>query len=98
VLKKRDTYREEYTVVQHFGGRLVFLHVLELPPAHAVGYGPEMGAFLLMPLISPQEIEPEWQVFFADLPALVDVNYERSTSEGQAVSAIGETAENIKLT
>lgn len=46
-----------------------------------------------MSLISPQEIESEWQAFFADLPPLVDVNSEYSTGEGEAISAISETAE-----
>lgn len=88
--------QEAIAFVQHFGGHLVFLHVLELPSAHAVGYGPQMGALPPMPLISPEEIKAEWQAFFADLPALADVSYEHSTSEGHAVTIIGETAEKHK--
>ena len=52
-----------------------------------------MSALPPIPLISPEEIEPEWQAFLADLPALANVNYERGTVEGHVVSVIGQTAE-----
>lgn len=55
-----------------------------------------MGALPPMALISPEEIEPEWQAFFADLPALADVSHEHSTGEGRAVTTISETAEKHK--
>ncbi|MGE0821204.1 MAG: universal stress protein [Candidatus Binatia bacterium] len=84
---------EAIAFVRHFGGRLVLLHVLELPSAAAVGYGPTMGALPPMPFLSPQEIEPEWQAFFAELGSFDDVDCTHSTVEGRPVSVIVETAE-----
>ena len=85
--------QEALAFIQHFGGRLIFLHALELPSVYAAGYGPAMGAPPPMPILSPEEIEPEWQAFFADLPALANMNYEHRAVEGHAISMIGETAE-----
>lgn len=84
---------EAIALVQHFGGRIVFVHVLELPAASTLGYGPAMGALPPMPFISPQELEPEWQAFLDDLPDLTRVDQEHHTIEGQAISVIVETAQ-----
>jgi nucleotide-binding universal stress UspA family protein len=85
--------QEALAFVQHFGGRMLFLHVLELPSAAAVGYGPTVGGLPPAAIFSPQDIEPEWQAFFAEFSSLKGVNSEYQTIEGRPISTIMETAE-----
>jgi hypothetical protein len=44
---------------------------------------------------TPEEIEPEWETFLSGLP-LTNVDWEKSTEEGQAATAIAHQAERLR--
>jgi nucleotide-binding universal stress UspA family protein len=84
---------EALAVVRHFGGRIVFLHVIDIPPAYTVGYAPEVGSIPPVPLITPAELAAEWDHFLSALSALDTVSWEKHTREGHPASVIAEEAE-----
>ena len=50
---------------------------------------------LPIPPLLPEEIEPEWETFLSGLP-LDKVEWEKSTEEGQAATAIVHQAQHMK--
>lgn len=77
--------------MQWFGGRVVFLHVLEpysrYPPAY--GIAPEL------PPLSPAVSEPSWREFPHDLPLEGGLKWEKQTRAGHAAETITNVATEI---
>ena len=79
---------EAIALVQYFGGRILFFHVMNIPAVYAVGYEPMLATTLSVPLLTPAELEPEWDAFLAGLPSLATVTWEKYTTEGSSVPEI----------
>ncbi len=82
-------------LAKSFSGRVVFFHVLDLYPSYTISYAHELGVSVQIPPPSPEEIEPEWEAFLSGL-TLEKVEWEKSTGEGQAATAIVRQAKNIQ--
>jgi nucleotide-binding universal stress UspA family protein len=82
---------EALALVRGFGGRLVFLHVLDIRYIYPAGYGAET----VLPPLTPQDLEPDWQEFLHELPLGSDLLWEKQTREGRAARTIAETADEI---
>jgi nucleotide-binding universal stress UspA family protein len=91
----RNAAEEALMLAKSFSARVVFFHVLDLYFSHTIAYAHELGVSVPIPPPSPQEIEPEWEAFLSGLP-LEKVDWEKSTGEGQAATAIVRQAENIQ--
>jgi len=91
----RNAAEEALMLAKSFSARVVFFHVLDLYLSHTIAYAHELGVSVPMRPPSPQEIEPEWEAFLSGLP-LEKVDWEKSTEEGQAATAIVRQAENIQ--
>lgn len=74
----RDAAVEALALVRGFGGRAVFLHVLDLRYVYPAAYGVEP---VIVPPVKPEDLEPEWQEFLRTLP-LTDIAWEKQTREG----------------
>lgn len=88
----RDTATEALAFVRGFGGRAVFLHVLDLNYLYPAAYGVEP---VLLPPVKPEDIEPEWHEFLGALP-LTGITWEKQTSEGPAARHIADAAIALK--
>ncbi|HEV8717130.1 MAG TPA: universal stress protein [Candidatus Binatia bacterium] len=81
---------EALALVRGFGGRIVFLHVLDIRYIYPAAYGAET---VLLP-VTAEDLEPDWQEFLHDLP-LGGLLWEKQTREGHAAQMIAETADEI---
>jgi nucleotide-binding universal stress UspA family protein len=88
----RPAAEEALALVRGFGGRLVFLHVLDIRYIYPAGYGADT---VLLPPLTPEDLEPDWQEFLHELPLGSDVLWEKQTREGRAAQTIAETADEI---
>lgn len=88
----RQGAREALELVRGFGGRAVFLHVLDLQYLYPVAYDAEA---VLLPPVKPEELEPDWQEFLHDLPLGGGLIWEKQTREGRAAQVITEVAVEI---
>jgi nucleotide-binding universal stress UspA family protein len=85
---------EGIALVRGFGGRVIFLHVLDLASyVYPTAYG---AAPIMVPPITPDDLEPDWQHFFAELP-LDGITWEKQTREGRAAPAIVDVAKERKV-
>jgi len=85
----RKAAEEALTLVRGFGGRAIFLHVLDLAEyVYPAAYG---AAPIIVPPLTPDDLEPDWQQFLATLP-LSGITWEKQTHEGRAASHIVEVA------
>lgn len=86
---------EAHALVQHFGGRLCFFHVLKSSSAYMAGYGAVGMEFTPpVPLITPASLEGEWEHFLSELPWLSHLAWDRETKEGcSPASLIAEAAD-----
>jgi nucleotide-binding universal stress UspA family protein len=91
----RKAAEEALMLAERFRGRVVFFHVLDLHPSYTTVYAHELGVSLPIPAPSPEEIEPDWEAFLSGLP-LDKVDWEKSTEEGQAATAIVHQAKHVK--
>lgn len=87
----KQAAEEALTFVRKFGGRVVFLHVLE---QHYL-YPPAYGVAPMLWQISPETIEPEWQEFLRELPLGGDLKWEEQTREGPAAQTITAIVKEI---
>lgn len=87
----KQAAEEALALVRGFGGRVVFLHVME---RHYL-YPPAYGIAPLFPSISPEFLEPEWQEFLHELPLGGGLQWEQQTREGRAAQTIVEVAKEI---
>ena len=88
----RDAAREALALVRGFGGRAIFLHVLDISYLYPAAYGVEP---VILPPVKPEDIEPEWQEFLDALP-LTGITWEKQTTEGPAARQIAEAATVLK--
>ncbi len=86
---------EALVLAKNFGGRVIFLHVLDMFPLYAEAYGDGIGISLPVPPPMPEETEEEWQTFLSGLP-LKKVACEEHTETGQAATAIVQHAEECR--
>lgn len=87
----QEAAHEALALVRTFGGRVVFLHVMEshylYPPAY--GVAPELAH------VSPDVFEASWQEFLHDLPLGGGVKWEKQTREGRAAETTTNAAAEI---
>jgi universal stress protein E len=88
--------REAVMLAENFHSRVLFFHVVDLYPLYTVSYADEFGVAVPLPPPAPEVIESEWQDFLSGLP-LTKVDWEKSTEEGEAATAILRQAEQKKI-
>jgi len=93
--RAREAAEEALMLARSFSARVIFFHALDLAPSYTVAYAHELGVSVAIPPPLPEEIEPEWDAFLSGLP-LDNVNWEKSTEEGQAATAIVSRAKHIQ--
>jgi nucleotide-binding universal stress UspA family protein len=86
--------KEALVLARSFGGRILFLHVLDLSPLYAYDSGGDMTAALSMLELMPENFESDWQCFLSSL-VLEKVVWEKHTEEGRAATTIVERAAAI---
>ncbi len=91
----RKAAEEALVLAKRFDGRVVFFHVLDTYPSYTIAYAHELGISVPIPPPMPEEIEPEWEAFLSGL-LLGEVDWEKSTGEGQPATTIVRQAENIQ--
>jgi nucleotide-binding universal stress UspA family protein len=85
---------EAHVLVQHFSGRLSFFHALKSATAYAASYGLAGTDFTPpAPLLTPVDLEAEWEHFLSDLPWLAHIEWDTTTKEGPPVALIAEEAD-----
>ena len=77
---------------QHFGARLLFVHVIGFPASYAFDYGLPLAPLPPVRLPTPAELVPEWEAFLAELPDTAPYTCEILTREGAPVPTLLETA------
>jgi universal stress protein A len=77
-------------LVQRFGGRVVFLHVLDTHLFYHAHYRTKLE----IPTLSAEDVEPEWQTFLDDLP-VHDLAWEKRTQTGWAAETISALATDL---
>ena len=88
----KQAAREGLALARGFGGRAVFLHVLDVRYMYTSAYGAEA---VLLPPVVPEDLEPDWQEFLQGLP-LEGVSWEKQTREGRAAQCITDTAAELR--
>lgn len=91
----RKAAEDALMLAQSFSARVIFFHALDLAPSYSVSYTHELGVSVLIPPPLPEEIEPEWETFLADLPT-DNVEWEKSTAVGHPATAIVDRAKHIQ--
>jgi nucleotide-binding universal stress UspA family protein len=84
---------EALTLVRGFGGRIIFVHVLDLSYIYPVGFG---GEAYVPPPLTVQDFELDWQAFLSDLPLGGGLVWEKQTREGHAAQTITEIAAEVE--
>lgn len=85
----KQAAQEALALIRGFGGRAVFLHVLDLQYIYPTAYGADA---VLIPPVQPSDLEPDWQEFLHDLPLGGDLLWEKQTREGRAAQVIADAA------
>jgi len=88
----KQAAEEALALVRGFGGRVVFLHVLDIRYIYPAAYGAEP---VLVPPISPEDLEPDWQEFLHDLSLGGGLLWEKQTREGRSAQTIADAAAEI---
>src|SRR5918999_380141 len=92
----RKAAEEALMLAECFGGRVFFLHAVDLARSYTVAYAHELGVSVPTPPPSPEEIEPEWEPFLSGL-TLDKVDWKKCTEEGQAATTIVHQAERMQV-
>lgn len=87
---------EAISLAESFGGQILFFHALDLSYVYTSAYGVEMAPIPPAPLLTPEDVEGEWQAFLSSLPALDKIPWEKHTQEGRAATMILQYAEERK--
>jgi nucleotide-binding universal stress UspA family protein len=82
-------------LAKSFSGRVVLFHVFDIFSSFNIAYAHELGVSVPTTPPSPEEIEPEWEAFLADLP-LENVDWDKCTEEGQAAATIVHQAKRMQ--
>ena len=86
---------EAVALARSFGGRIFFLHVLDLTPLFcAYGYEGDSFTSLEVPLPTPEDMAVEWDSYLSALP-LCNIGWEKRTEEGPVAKTISQQAEAI---
>jgi universal stress protein E len=80
--------QEGIALVRGFGGRVIFLHVLDIASLYPAAYG---TAPIVIPPLTPEDLEPDWQDFLQGLP-LEGITWEKQTREGRPAPNIADAA------
>ncbi len=88
----KQAAHEALALVRGFGGRAVFLHVLDIQYIYPTTYGAEA---VVLPPITPEELEPDWQEFLHELPLGGGLVWEKHTREGRAAPTVADTAVEV---
>jgi nucleotide-binding universal stress UspA family protein len=84
---------EALALVRGFGGRVIFLHVLDIASyVYPAAYG---VAPIIVPPLTPDDLEPDWQHFLEGLP-LDGIMWEKQTREGRAAPSIVDAAREYR--
>jgi len=76
-------------VVRGFGGRAIFVHVMDLA---SYVYPATYGALpISIPPLTPEDIEPDWQHFLQGL-SLEGITWDKQTREGRAAPGVVDAA------
>ena len=86
--------KEALVLARSFGGRIFFLHVLDLAPLYAYDSGGDIATSLSILRLRPEDFEADWESFLSNLP-LEKIAWEKHTEEGRAAKTIVERAETI---
>jgi nucleotide-binding universal stress UspA family protein len=86
--------KEALVLARSFGGRISFLHVLDLTPLYAYDSGGDIATSLSILRLRPEDFEADWESFLSNLP-LEKIAWEKNTEEGRAAKTIVERAEAI---
>jgi nucleotide-binding universal stress UspA family protein len=81
--------KEAVAFVRGFGGRLLFLHVMDTIPIYTSVYGTEMPS---LPPLSAEDLASDWQYFLDSLPLSSDLRWDKLTREGPTAQTIVEEA------
>jgi nucleotide-binding universal stress UspA family protein len=87
--------REALALAARFGARIFFLHIIDPTPLYLYGDNDTLGPSLPIPLLTPEDLEDDWQSFLSTLP-LGKIAWEKRTKEGRAANKILEQAEAIE--
>lgn len=87
----KQAAEEAVALLRGFGGQAVFLHVLDIRYIYPAAYGAEA---VLLPPVSPEDLEPDWQEFLQGLP-LAGLTWEKQTREGRAGQTIADAAAEL---
>ncbi|HET9298151.1 MAG TPA: universal stress protein [Candidatus Binatia bacterium] len=90
----REAAEQALMLAENFRGRVVFLHVFD-QPSYRISYVHQLGVSLPTSPPTPEQMEPEWEDFLSGLH-LEKVDWEKSSTEGKAATAIIRQAEQIK--
>lgn len=91
----REAAAQALMLAERFSARVIFFHALIFDPTYRVAYAHELGVAVPTSPPLPEEIEPEWEAFLADLP-LENVKWEKVIGEGQAAAAILQQAKQVE--
>ena len=86
--------KEALVLARSFGGRISFLHVLDLTPLYAYDSGGDIATSPSILRLRPEDFEADWESFLSNLP-LEKIAWEKHTEEGRAAKTIVERAEAI---
>ena len=90
--------KEALVLARSFGGRIFFLHVLDMTPLYAYDSGGDIAASLSMLKLTPEDFETDWESFLSSLVlemVLEKIAWEKHTEEGRAAKTIVERAQAI---
>lgn len=87
----REAAAEALTLIRGFGGRAVFLHVVDIRALYPIAYGVEP---VVLPPVTDKDLEPEWQEFLNTLP-LEGITWEKQNREGPAARQIADAAAEL---
>jgi nucleotide-binding universal stress UspA family protein len=88
----RPAVAEAVALARRWGAELSLLHVIE-PVAHIYGWAGELAGSEIY-FVEPEEIEPEWKAFVAELD-LEGVRWEKRTTKGDVVAAIAKSTADL---
>ena len=90
--------KEALVLARSFGGRIFFLHVLDLTPLYAYDSGGDIATSLSILRLRAEDFEADWESFLSSLVlemVLEKIAWEKHTEEGHAAKTIVERAEAI---
>jgi nucleotide-binding universal stress UspA family protein len=94
-LASRIAAEQGLALAQSVGGRAFFFHALDSTPWYTYPWGDEMLGWVMIPELTPADVEKDWTEFLDSLP-IGAVRWETCTEPGRAVALITRYAETIR--